>query len=96
MNENEVSAPEIAAEPSVGVIPDVSEAAPVSVLDAAEDDFLSDAGTSAVETVYVAVPEDRPFMTTCFADYTVTEGLLLLVFLLLVIKSVFDMVWRWF
>ena len=35
-------------------------------------------------------------MTTSFADYTVTEGLLLLVFVLLLLRLCLDLLGRWF
>lgn len=45
-----------------------------------------------IETMEVAVDTSRPFLTTPFEDYTVTEGLLfsmlLLAFLMLCIKVV--------
>ena len=45
------------------------------------------------ETVIV---EDRGFYTTPFTDYTVTEGLLLLVFVILLIDFFLNLVRRWF
>lgn len=53
---------------------------------------------SAVEDIVESVVADtdlRPLMTTSFRDYTVTEGLLLLILLLLVVRSVVDVVRRW-
>lgn len=52
--------------------------------------------TTTVETIYVPVFEERPIMTTSFADYTVTEGLLLLVFVLLLLRLFLDLLGRWF
>ena len=40
------------------------------------------------ETVIAEVVDDRLFMTTPIDDYTVTEGLLLLIFLVLVLQLV--------
>ena len=40
------------------------------------------------ETVIAEVVDDRLFMTTPIDDYTVTEGLLLLIFLVLVLQFV--------
>lgn len=44
-------------------------------------------GYSSEETEVLAevVEEDRPFLTTSFEDYTVTEGLLLMILLLAVV-----------
>ena len=62
------------------------------------EDFAETSGGSAgtVETVYVAVPEECPFMTTALDDYSVTEGLLLLIFVVLLFRSAFDLIARWF
>lgn len=45
------------------------------------------------ETVLV---EDHPFYTTPFADYSVTEGLLLLIFVILLVQFFLNIVRRWF
>lgn len=45
------------------------------------------------ETVIV---EDRGFYTTSFSDYTVTEGLLLLIFVILLVDFFIKLVRRWF
>ena len=52
------------------------------------------------ETFPVTVVDQRPFMTTRLDDYSVEEGLLLLILLLLVIKWVINFVkegffWLW-
>ncbi len=53
-------------------------------------------GSGTVETVLVSVEESRPFLTTDFSDYTVTEGLLLLIFVMLLLKFFLDLIRRWF
>lgn len=45
------------------------------------------------ETVIV---DDRGFYTTSFDDYTVTEGLLLLIFVILFVDFFIKLVRRWF
>ena len=55
--------------------------------------------TETVEVVEVT-PESRPFMTTDFADYTVTEGLLLILVLLIFLQACAKIVkggfsWLW-
>ena len=40
------------------------------------------------DTFPVTVVDDRPFMTTPLDDYTVTEGLLLMILVILVIKII--------
>lgn len=57
---------------------------------------LSEGPQTTTEMVQVLVLEERPFMTTSFADYTVTEGLLLLVFLVLVADAFSNFLRRWF
>ena len=49
----------------------------------------SDQTEPVTEVIQVieAVELDRPFMTTSFEDYTVTEGLLLLLLLFLFVKE---------
>lgn len=56
-------------------------------------DLLAVEGASAemeqyTETIVAEVVDDRLFMTTPIDDYTVTEGLLLLIFLILVLQVV--------
>lgn len=65
---------------------------PDPALDAAPVEGLDEA--DMVESVE-APADPRPLMTTSFRDYTVTEGLLLLILLLLVVRSVVDVVRRW-
>ena len=48
------------------------------------------------ETVAVPAAEDHPFMSTSFAEYSVTEGLLLLIFVLLFLSFFIDLIRRWF
>ena len=62
-----------------------SEGADVS---AAEDPVLD-----YQETVMV---EGRGFYTTPFTEYTVTEGLLLLIFVILLVEFFLNLVRRWF
>lgn len=55
--------------------------------------------TETVEVVEVT-PESRPFMTTNFSDYTVTEGLLLIMVLLIFLHACIKVVkggfsWLW-
>lgn len=52
------------------------------------------------DTFPVTIVDERPFMTTPLDDYTVTEGLLLLIVILLVIKWIIGIVkegfyWLW-
>lgn len=49
-------------------------------------------GTTTTTTEAVPVTPDRPLLTTKFEDYTVTEGLLLLILLSLVIGFLFRIV----
>ena len=53
-------------------------------------------GSGTIETVLVSVEDSRPFLTTDFSDYTVTEGLLLLIFVMLLLKFFLDLIRRWF
>ena len=41
-----------------------------------------------VEVILVDVADDRNFMTTPLNDYTVTEGLLLLILIMMIVKFV--------
>ena len=41
-----------------------------------------------VEVILVDVSDDRSFMTTPLNDYTVTEGLLLLILIMMIVKFV--------
>lgn len=56
--------------------------------------------TDTTEVVEVVVFEDRPFLTTPLNEYTVTEGLILLILLFLVGRSVMGWIkegffWLW-
>lgn len=44
--------------------------------------------TETTEPIQVIVVESRPFLTTSFADYTVTEGLLLTLLLVVIVSKV--------
>lgn len=54
---------------------------------AAGSEAVSSSATT--ETVVQPDPVDRPLMTTSFSDYTVTEGLLLLILITLIVGLVF-------
>lgn len=86
--ENEVNTPETA--PEELVLP------PIGGEDA---DALPESGQTSgqalLEVVEVPAPE-RPFFTTPFEDYTVTEGLLALVFFLLLTDAFSKIIGRWF
>lgn len=56
-------------------------------------DNAEDIGHDTLESV---VLEDRGFYTTSFEDYTVTEGLLLLIFVILLVDFFVGLVRRWF
>ena len=63
------------------------------------DDITSSeppADSSAVFAETVVIPEDRPIMTTPLNDYSVTEGLLLLILLWLVGAFLWDLIRRVF
>lgn len=49
-----------------------------------------------IETTEVPADIDHPFMTTSFSDYTVTEGLLLLILLALIMTVLERFFGRWF
>lgn len=86
--ENEVNTPETA--PEEVVLP------PIGGEDA---DALPESGQTSgqtlLEVVEVPAPE-RPFFTTPFEDYTVIEGLLALVFFLLLADAFSKIIGRWF
>lgn len=48
------------------------------------------------ETLTAEEPDTRPFMTTEFNDYSVTEGLLLVIAVLLVLNFFLTIIRRWF
>lgn len=54
------------------------------------------ADSSAIFAETVVIPEDRPIMTTPLNDYSVTEGLLLLILLWLVGAFLWDLIRRVF
>ena len=68
-----------------------SEGADVS---AAEDPVLGDQET--VGTVLAEPVDEHLFYSTSFADYTVTEGLLLLIFVILLVEFFLNLLRRWF
>lgn len=66
---------------------DTAAVLPASVDLPAGEVSASEVGET-IETVYVEVVDDRFFMTTPIDDYSVTEGLLLLILLILVLQVV--------
>lgn len=56
----------------------------------------SSAVSSTVETVEVTTDTSRPFLSTSFSDYTVTEGLLLAILLTLIVSGLLHFLGRWF
>lgn len=42
------------------------------------------------------IAQDRPFYTTPFSEYSVVEGLLLLIFVILLVEFFLNLVRRWF
>lgn len=83
------------------------DAAPVEVPDepvqnvVSVDDLLPALQESTAEsndglTQTILEVNDRPFMTTEFEDYTVTEGLLLLIAVLLLLNFFLALLRRWF
>ena len=73
----------------VAVVPDEE-----NVLETGDSSMALDlfAETSEVETVEI----EHPFLTTSFEDYTVSEGLLLTIVLILVVKFCIDSLRRGF
>ena len=57
---------------------------------------VSDPALSVLDYSETVIVEDRPFYTTPFSDYSVTEGLLLLVFVILLVQFFLNLVRRWF
>lgn len=57
---------------------------------------LSDPAIPVLDYTETVIIEDRPFYTTSFSDYSVTEGLLLLIFVILLVQFFFNLVRRWF
>ena len=58
------------------------------------DLFLAEDSVSDYSEVLMA--DARDFYSTPFAEYTVTEGLLLLIFVILVVEFFLNLVRRWF
>lgn len=58
------------------------------------DVFLAEDPVSDYSEVVMA--DARDFYSTPFAEYTVTEGLLLLIFVILVVEFFLNLVRRWF
>lgn len=42
------------------------------------------------------IAQDRPFYTTPFSEYSVVEGLLLLIFVILLVEFFLNLLRRWF
>lgn len=61
---------------------------------APEDPVLGD--QEVVESILAETVDDHLFYSTSFADYTVTEGLLLLIFVILLVEFFLNLVRRWF
>lgn len=51
---------------------------------------------TVTESLTATEPDVRPFMTTEFNDYSVTEGLLLVIAVLLVLNFFLTIIRRWF
>ena len=75
-------------------------------MEVVQDDVLSETGSAGADVSAEAdtvldyqetvIVEDRAFYTTPFSDYTVTEGLLLLIFVILVVDFFLNLLQRWF
>ena len=75
-------------------------------MEVVQDDVLSETGRTGADVSAEAdtvldnqetvIVEDRAFYTTSFSDYTVTEGLLLLIFVILVVDCFLNLLRRWF
>ena len=61
---------------------------------APEDSVLGD--QEVVESILAEPVEDHLFYSTSFADYAVTEGLLLLIFVILLVEFFLNLLRRWF
>lgn len=57
---------------------------------------VSSTENSVLDYSETVIVEDRGFYTTSFSDYTVTEGLLLLIFVILLVDFFVNLVRRWF
>lgn len=53
-------------------------------------------GTSETIVYDVHLWDEHPLMTTSFSDYSVAEGLLLLIFVLLLLDFFLNLIRRWF
>lgn len=58
--------------------------------------LLDDTAPTEVIEVVAEVVEDYTFMDKPFSDYTVTEGLLLLIFVILFLDFILNILRRWF
>lgn len=67
---------------------DSTGSAPPVALDEAQDTQVFYTGSDTPETVASVGTGDRPIMSTPLADYTVTEGLLLCILLLLLVRGI--------
>lgn len=67
---------------------DSTASAPPVALDETQDTQVLYAGFDTSEAVASVGAGDRPIMSTPLADYTVTEGLLLCIFLLLLARAI--------
>lgn len=57
---------------------------------------VSSTENSVLDYSEIVIVEDCGFYTTSFSDYTVTEGLLLLIFVVLLVDFFVNLVRRWF
>ena len=57
-----------------------------------EEVLTDETGDTTTTTIVEVVDLDRPFMTTSFEDYTVVEGLLLLILVLAVVMICVKMI----
>lgn len=90
------------AEPVAEIpVEDTPETAVDDTADAAEtlEDVLEGGGAAGGDT-YITYEyhlwDEHPAMTTSFADYSVAEGLLLLIFLFSFLRFMLDLTRRWF
>jgi len=71
-----------------------------TVLDIAgpETDAGSESSSQTSETIIYDIHlwDEHPMMTTSFQDYSVAEGLLLLIFVLLLLDFFLNLIRRWF
>lgn len=58
-----------------------------------EEIYTVETVAEPVETItqIIVIEADRPFMTTSFEDYTVTEGFVLLIFVLVFLTFILDL-----